>query len=335
MRVAYGIHPISAAGFPFCPPEWAPGEGVCQVARVVIAGASGFIGERLVRALQSGGDDVRRLVRRPAAGPGEVAWDPARGLCDPSALDGVDVVINLAGRKMAPARWTSGVRREILESRTGTTRLLVETMGRTTRRPAVFLTASGIGIYGDRGDETLTEASAPGGGFLADVVRIWEAEAVRAAALGVRVVCLRQGLILSRDGGFLAPLLPVFRLGLGGPFGNGRQWWSWVHMDDVIACYRAAMRDARWQGPVNVVAPHPVTNREFARTLARELRRPALLPVPAVVLRAVFGQMGDETLLFGQRVGPSRLLEHGFAFRWPELGPALKDLVGRRPAGTR
>jgi len=207
-------------------------------------------------------------------------------------------------------------------------------MGRLKMRPTVFLTASAIGIYGDRRDETLTEASAPGGGFLADVARAWETEAARAETLGARVVCLRQGLILSPGGGFLEPLLPVFRLGLGGPFGNGRQWWSWVHMDDAIACYRAASLDARWQGPVNVVAPHAVTNREFVRTLARALRRPALLPIPAAVVRTVFGQMGDETLLFGQRVVPSRLLEYGFTFRWPELGPALKDLVDRRPAGS-
>jgi uncharacterized protein (TIGR01777 family) len=295
----------------------------------LIAGASGLLGGALAAALDAQGIEVRRLVRRAAAGPREIPWDPARGALDPGALDGVDAVVNLSGRRIAPGRWTAAARREILESRTRATRLLVETMAKASRRPSVFISASAIGFYGDRGDQVLTEEAEPGRGFMADVAVAWEREAQRAPD-GVRVVCTRFGLVLAR-GGFLAPLLLAFRFGLGGPLGSGRQWWSWVHVEDLVGAVLFALRAPSLSGPVNVVAPHPVTNREFARTLARVVRRPALLPAPAWALRLALGrQMADELLLSSQRVLPTRLQAHGFSFRWTDLEPALRDLVGRR-----
>lgn len=238
--------------------------------------------------------------------------------------------MNLAGRSIASGRWTRQARAEILDSRVQSTRLLVETIGKMTRRPAVLVSASAIGYYGDRGDEVLTESSGPGRGFLVDVVQAWEAEAARAAAFGVRVVCTRFGIVLSRQGGALGPLLPVFRLGLGGPLGSGRQWWSWIHIDDVVGAILAAIRMPALEGPVNVVGPEPITNRAFAQAVGSALRRPAVLPAPAFALRVVLGAMADEMILASQRVMPGSLQHAGFAFRWPELGPALADLVRRR-----
>jgi uncharacterized protein (TIGR01777 family) len=316
----------------------ANGAGDMAMAHVVMAGASGLIGRALAAAFAAQGIGVRRLVRRPATGPDEVSWDPGHGRLDPAALEGASAVINLAGRAIAALRWTARVRAEILDSRVRATRLLVDALGKTDRRPQVFISASAIGIYGNRGDEILTEASPPGRGFLSDVAQAWEREAQRAAEAGLRVVCPRFGLVLARGGGFLAPMLPAFRLGLGGPFGGGRQWWSWVHIDDVVAAVLAALRTPVTAGPViagpvNVVAPNPVTNREFTRTLAAVLRRPAVLPVPAFALRIAMGQMADELVLNDQRVSPAALQAQGFAFRWPDLRPALDDVVGR--ASTR
>ncbi|MDR7543092.1 MAG: TIGR01777 family oxidoreductase [Armatimonadota bacterium] len=295
----------------------------------LIAGASGLLGGALAATLDAQGIEVRRLVRRAAVGPQEIPWDPARGVLDPGALDGADAVINLAGRRVAPGRWTAAARREIADSRIRATRLLVETMGRARHRPPVFISASAIGFYGDRGDQVLTEEAGPGRGFMADVAVAWEQEAQRAPD-GVRVVCTRFGLVLAH-GGFLAPLLALFRLGLGGPLGSGRQWWSWVHVEDLVAAVLFALRTPSLAGPVNVVGPHPVPNREFAQALARAVRRPALLRAPAFALRLALGrQMADELLLSSQRVLPARLQAHGFRFRWTELEPALRDLVGRR-----
>lgn len=302
--------------------------------QVVVGGATGLIGQALTAALRDSGMQIRRLTRRRAAGPGEITWDPLAGTLDHTALEGADAVVNLAGRRIAPGRWTEAARREIVESRVLTTRLLVRALAQVApaHRPPVFISASAIGIYGDRGDETLTEVSPPGGGFMADVVRAWEAEALAAPA-GVRVVCARFGLILTRTGGFLAPILPIFRLGVGGPLGSGRQWWSWVHLDDVIAAVQFAMRTPTLQGPVNVVSPQPVRNREFTRVLAGVLRRPAILPTPAVAVRLLLGrQQADELILSSQRVMPARLSEQGFAFRWTDLRAALHDLLGTAPA---
>ncbi len=297
--------------------------------RVVMAGASGLIGRAVAAALRAEGHQVQRLVRRAPAASDEVFWDPAGGSLDPAALEGADAVVNLAGRAIARWPWTRRARHEMVASRVGATRLLVETIGRLDARPSVFVSASAIGYYGDRDDEVLTESSDPGQGFLADLVQAWEAEARRARAYGARVVCTRFGLILAPRGGVLAPLLLPFRLGLGSPLGSGRQWWSWVHLDDVVGAVLAALRVPALDGPVNVVSPTPVTQREFARALGAALRRPAVLPVPAVALRLVLGAMADETILASQRVRPATLEAVGFAFRWPELRPALEDVLRR------
>ncbi len=297
------------------------------VRRVVIAGASGLIGRALSSALRREGTEVRRLVRRPPAGPAEFAWDPAAGTLDARALDGADGVLNLSGRSIASGRWTRGARAEMVESRVRSTRLLVDTIGTMPVRPAVLVSASAIGYYGNRGDEILTEASPAGHGFLADLVRAWEAEALRASAWGARVVCTRFGLILAREGGALKPMLPLFRLGLGGPLGSGRQWWSWIHLDDVVAAIIAAITAPALEGPVNVVGPQPVSNRDFARALGAALHRPAVLPAPAAALRLILGGMADEMILSSQRVLPTKLQAQGFAFRWPDLAPALANLV--------
>jgi uncharacterized protein (TIGR01777 family) len=297
------------------------------VPRVVISGASGLIGRALTAALSAQGVEVARLARAPVD-PGEIAWDPRTGYLDPDVFDGAHAVVNLAGSSLAKWPWTRRTRAEILESRVRSTRLLVDTMARADARPAVLVSASAIGYYGDRGDEILTEASRPGQGILADVTRAWEAEARRATARGLRVVCTRFGLVLARRGGALRSLLPLFRCGLGGPLGSGRQWWSWVHIDDVVAAILAAITTASMEGPVNVVGPAPIANRDFARTLGAVLHRPAFLPAPAFALRLILGgALADETVLGSQRVQPARLEAAGFRFRWPELRAALENLV--------
>ncbi|MBM3471061.1 MAG: TIGR01777 family protein [Armatimonadetes bacterium] len=302
--------------------------------RVVVAGASGPIGRALVRTLLEQGAAVCRLVRRPQAGPGEVTWDPEAGTLDPRAFDGADAVVNLAGRSIASLRWTAAVRREILDSRVRSTRLLVDAIRNASVAPPVLVSASATGYYGDRDDEVLDESSSPGHGFLADIAQAWEAEARRATRAGTRVVCARFGIVLSRDGGLLRAMRPLFRAWLGGPLGGGRQWWSWIHVDDAAAALSAAMRIASLEGPVNVVSPSPVTNREFARALGAALGRPAALRVPAFALRLSFGQVADEMMLASQRAVPAKLQAHGFRFRWPGLEPALCDLLSGPPGAS-
>lgn len=295
--------------------------------RVLVAGASGPIGRALLRALREQGTEVRRLVRRKPGGPHEVAWDPEVGALDTEALVGVDALVNLAGRSIAALRWTPSVQEEILDSRVRSTRLLVDAARRAYTAPSVLVSASASGYYGDRGDEVLDESSPPGRGFLSQVTQAWEAEARRAERMGMRVVRARFGIVLARDGGLLRTVLPFFRAGLGGPLGSGYQWWSWIHADDVAAVLVAAVRDSSLEGPVNVVSPAPTTNREFTRVLASTLKRPAVLRVPAFALRLAGGAMADEMMLASQRVVPRKLQVRGFQFRWPELEPALRDLV--------
>ena len=294
--------------------------------RVVIAGASGLVGRHLAPALRAAGIDVRRLVRRPASGPEEISWDPERGRLDAQALAGADGVVSLAGRSLL-GRWTARVKADIVNSRVQATRLLVDAIGGMQARPTVLVSTSAIGFYGNRGDEVLTEDSSPGTGFLAELTQAWETEAGRAVDFGVRVVCPRFGLVLARGGGALGPMIPLFRVGLGGPIGDGRHWWSWVHIDDVVAVIIATLMSPSLQGPVNVVAPAPVTNREFSRALGQALHRPAILPAPAFAVRLVLGEVADEMILSSQRVMPARLQANGFAFRWQELPAALENLV--------
>jgi uncharacterized protein (TIGR01777 family) len=297
--------------------------------RVLITGSSGLIGSALVPRLEAGGHAIARLVRsRERTGDGAYFWDPESGVLDEAALKGVDAVVHLAGETVA-GRWTREKKRRIRDSRILGTRLLSEAIATAHERPEVFVCASAVGIYGDRGDEELTEASPRGGGFLAGVVEEWEAATAPAAHAGARVVNIRSGEVLSRGGGALASQLPPFRLGLGGPLGGGRQFMSWISIADEVGAIQHALATGSLSGPLNLVAPTPVTNREFAKTLGRVLRRPAVLPTPLLPLRLVFGtEFVEEVLLVSARVLPERLLESGYRFRFTELEPALSDLLG-------
>jgi uncharacterized protein (TIGR01777 family) len=299
--------------------------------RVLITGATGFIGRRLAARLAAAGHTVTGLSRNPeraAAGVPAVTrffpWQSGDVPPQP-ALAGVDAVIHLAGESV-DGRWSDDKKRRIASSRVDGTRSLVRSLAAGNPAPA-FISASAVGYYGDRGDETLTEASGPGGGFLAGVVQDWEREALGAERAGCRVALMRFGIVLGREGGALAKMLPLFRLGLGGKLGNGRQWWPWVHVDDVVSALGAAAVDP-WSGIFNVTAPQPVRQEDFAKALAQALHRPALAPpVPAFALRLVQGEFADE-ILFSKRVLPRHLLEAGFEFSYPAIGDALNQLVG-------
>lgn len=298
--------------------------------RVAITGSSGLIGSALVERLRANGHEVTRLVRSRdrAGGPGAAYWDPARGEVDAAGLEGHDVVIHLAGESLV-GLWTARKKARIQDSRVRGTRLLAEALAALSRPPAVLLSASAIGFYGARPpDVGLDEDAPPGTGFLADTARAWEAAADPARAAGIRVVHPRFGLVLSPRGGALAAMLPLFRLGLGGRLGSGAQVWSWITLDDVVEAALHALRTESLAGPVNFVAPEPVSNAEFTRVLGRVLRRPALLVVPAFAARLAAGEMAEEMLLSGARVVPRRLLETGYRFRFPALEPALRHLLG-------
>jgi uncharacterized protein len=299
---------------------------------VAVTGGSGLIGTALIQQLRQGPHKVTQLVRRPA-GPGELGWDPAGGRLDPVALEGVDAVVHLAGENVG-TRWTAARKRRIRESRVNGTRLLSQTIARLRRPPRVLISASAIGIYADRGDEILTEASTlgdPDSDFLASVSQQWEAAADSARAAGVRVVHPRFGVVLSPAGGALRKLLLPFRLGLGGRLGRGTQWLSWISIDDAVGVIHQALETDTYRGPLNATAPDPVTNRDFTRTLGRVLRRPTLFPVPAAALRFALGEMADETLLASARALPTKLLQSGYQFRYGELEAALRHVLGKEP----
>lgn len=298
--------------------------------KVAVAGASGFIGRALVRRLRESGDEVVQFVRRPAEEPWEIAWHPAGGEVEQwDRLEGVEAVVNVGGSNLAAGRWTEERKEEILRSRIEGTRTLVATMTRMNHHPRVFVCASAVGFYGDRGDEELTEASGAGEGFLAEVCRAWEGEARIAATAGIRTVWLRIGLVLGPDGGALARMLPAFRAGMGGRLGSGRQWVSWIALDDLVDVIQLALRETGLHGPVNAVAPGPARNVDFAKALGHVLGRPAILPVPAPALRALFGEMADEALLASARAVPERLREADFNFRLAVLEEALREAVGK------
>ena len=294
---------------------------------VAIAGASGFLGSAFARHLTGQGHEVRRIGRRTSRGV-DFHWDLAAGTLDPVALDGADAVINFAGATVAQ-RWTHDHKTAILASRVRSTDLLARTMVAVRSPPRVFLATSAVGIYGARGDEVLDEASAPGQGFLADVVRQWERAAAPARDAGVRVVHPRMGLVLHPDGGVLAKLIPVFNVGGGGKIGNGGQWMSWIGMHDAMRALELLMVEDGMHGIVNVCGPNPVTNAQFSHTLGDVLHRPALATVPEFAIKLMFGEMGEETLLSGQRVSPRCLLDAGFEFEFPDLGPALRRELGK------
>jgi uncharacterized protein (TIGR01777 family) len=295
--------------------------------KVLITGASGLIGSGLAPLLRKQGREVVSVTRSAARRPGEYHWDPGRGQIDPAALEGIDAVVHLAGESVA-GRWSEGKKRRIMDSRVQGTRLVSEAIAALDRPPAVLVCASGIGVYGDRGDQGITEDdSAAAEGFLGDVVRAWEAAADPARAAGIRVVHTRFGIVQSTRGGALKTQLPLFKLGLGGPVGGGRQYVSWVVLDDAVGAIAYVLSDAALAGPVNVTAPGPVTQREYARTLGAVLRRPAVLPAPAFAVRAILGEFAGE-VLEGQRVLPGRLTDSGYVFRYPQLEPALRHVLG-------
>lgn len=291
---------------------------------ILVSGASGLIGSGLIPELEAAGHIVRRLVRREQNSAVEVPW--RTDMLHPAAVETFDAVIHLAGRNVG-ARWSSQVKREIRTSRVEGTRTLATAVAgafRRTGKPGVFVSASAVGYYGSRGDEELTEASSSGTGFLAEVSREWEGATQSAVDAGVRVAIPRIGVVLTRRGGALKKMLLPFQLGLGGPIGSGRQWMSWIVLQDLVQVLMSALTDPRLSGPFNAVAPQPVTNREFVRVLGAALHRPAIFPLPAFVVKMLFGEMGKETLLASSRVIPQNLIQLGFPFDHPEIVEALR-----------
>jgi len=298
--------------------------------RIALSGATGLVGSALACFLTTGGHTVRALVRRaPRAGSNEIRFDPASGTLDAQALANCDAVVHLAGESIASGRWTDAKKERIRSSRVEGTRLLAEALSRLATPPHVLVCASAIGFYGDRAEETLDEASAPGTGFLSDTCRAWEEASTSAERAGIRVVRLRIGVVLAAGGGALARMVTPFSLGLGGRVGHGGQWMSWIALDDLIGAIHFALLENESHGPVNAVAPEPTRNAQFSTTLARVLHRPALLPLPAPVVQAALGEMGRELLLGSTRVTPNKLQAAGFRFRHPSLEAALRFELGR------
>jgi uncharacterized protein (TIGR01777 family) len=297
--------------------------------RVAITGSTGLVGFEVATVLSAEGHEVVRLVRRvPNPGETAVRWDPAKGEVDAAGLEGLDAVVHLAGENVGSGRWTAARKAAIRDSRVNGTRFLCDTLARLSRPPKTLVCASAVGYYGDRGEETLTEDSSGGSGFLPEVCREWEEASAAADRKGIRVVRLRIGVVLSGKGGALSKMLPLFRAGLGGVIGGGRHYMSWIALDDLVRIILHTLEHGELSGPVNAVSPHAVTNREFTEVLGKTLSRPTLLPVPAFALRLAVGrEMADSLLLSGARVIPRRLEETGYRFRFPELSGALRHLL--------
>ena len=295
--------------------------------KIAIAGASGLVGSALIPILQSDGNQITRLVRSsPKAG--EIEWHPNQDEVSTQSLQGFDVIINLAGENIAGGRWTDEQKRKIRDSRVNGTHLLSEAIAKMNSKPKAFICASATGIYGDRDDEVLDEQSESGGGFLAGVCREWEKATEPANKAGVRVVNLRFGPILARDGGMLSKLLTPFKMGMGGKVGSGKQHISWIALDDAVSAINLAIDRQTIHGPLNVVSPNPVTNEEFTKTLGHVLNRPTALAMPAFAARLAFGEMADEMLLASQKVMPKKLTSAGFQFQYPQLEAAMRKYVG-------
>jgi uncharacterized protein (TIGR01777 family) len=294
--------------------------------QVLVTGATGFIGSHLVPFLAGRGHAVQRVTRRPSH-PGDVAWNPAHGEIDAGSLQPPEAVVHLAGENIADDRWTDAKKQRIRDSRVKGTQLLSETLAGLRQRPRVLVSASAVGYYGHRGEEVLTEESGSGKGFLAEVCRQWEAATQPALQAGIRTVHLRNGLVLGADGGVLRTILLPFRLGLGGPVGSGRQYWSWISLTDMLHVIVHCVGTETLSGPVNAVAPNPVTNKEFATTLGHVLNRPTLIPVPEFAARLALGEMANELLFASARVVPARLHTSGYGFTHAALDAALRDLL--------
>ncbi len=298
--------------------------------RVLISGASGFVGSALTDALRRAGHTVNRLVRSGGAGaPGDVGWDPVTGKMELAGIEGVDGIVHLAGASIANGRWTESRKQVLRTSRVEATRHLVNGLARLARPPKVIVTASAVGYYGNRGDEQLTETSSPGDDFLSQLARDWEAEAQRAGQHGIRTVMLRFGVILSATGGALPRMLLPFKLGAGGRLGSGQQWMSWLTLAEAVGFVRHALESAGLSGALNAVAPSPVRNTEFTNVLGRVLRRPTLFPAPAFALKLALGEMAEALLLSSQRVIPARLQEQGYEFAHMGLEGALRAVLKR------
>ena len=304
--------------------------------KILITGSSGLVGTALTQELLRAGHTVCRLVRpgtaaatNPSPQGFNVNWNPATGELGGAAV-GADAVINLAGASIADGRWTAQRKQLLRASRTETTRVLVAALAKMAARPRVLISASAIGYYGNRGDETLTETSDPGNGFLSGIAKEWEAEARKAETLGTRVVLARFGVVLARHGGALPQMMRPFQFGIGGKIAGGRQWMSWITLDDVVAILRLMLENEHIRGPLNVVSPEPVTNAEFTKTLAAALHRPALFPAPAFALRLVLGEMADALLLSSQRVLPAHLQKLNYAFLHPDLRTALTTMLANQ-----
>ncbi|HEY8749237.1 MAG TPA: TIGR01777 family oxidoreductase, partial [Tepidisphaeraceae bacterium] len=299
--------------------------------RIAISGASGLIGTALKAFLRTGGHHVQVLVRHsPDRSKGEIQWDPVAGRIDGDALESVDAVVHLSGESLAAGRWTQERKQRFVESRLKSTDLLSRTLAGLKKPPRVMVSASAIGMYGNRGDEILTESSPKGAGFLPDLCEKWEAASRPAIDGGIRVVHPRIGIVMSARGGALATMLAPFMLGGGGVIGSGNQYMSWISLDDLVYVMHEAIFDTELSGPVNAVAPNPVTNREFVKTLGRVIKRPTVLPLPAPAVKLAFGEMGEHLLLEGARVSPARLESTGFAFAHPTLEDALRSELGRQ-----
>jgi uncharacterized protein (TIGR01777 family) len=293
--------------------------------KILVTGVSGPIGTALLPSLRAGGSSVMRLIRGPAKGEEQISWNPAAPL-DPRVVSGFDAVINLAGETIF-GRWTSSKKKEIRDSRIVGTHTLSTALAQAEEKPRVFVSGSAIGYYGNRGDELLNEHSAVGSGFLAEVAQEWEEATMPAVQADIRTVHIRTGIVLSPKGGALGAMLLPFKMGVGGRIGDGRQWMSWVDVRDMVGGIHHILKNDLIQGPVNMVAPKPVTNAEFSKTLASVLNRPAILPVPAFAVKAVFGEMGDALLLGGQKVEPSTLISSGYPFRYRDLRASLEALL--------
>jgi uncharacterized protein (TIGR01777 family) len=295
--------------------------------KILIGGSHGLVGTALIKLLEAAGHEVFRLVRYAPHSKTEVEWSPDRYSIALARIEGFDAVVNLAGESIAEGRWTDEKKRRIRESRVKGTKLLGDALANLTVPPRTFLCASAIGYYGNRGDEILTEASPPGNDFLANVCAEWEQATAFATEKGVRVVNTRFGIILDAEGGALKKMLPPFRMGVGGRIASGKQWMSWIALDDVIGALNFALTNDSLRGPVNFVAPNPVTNAEFTKTLGSVLSRPTLFPIPAFAIKVMFGEMGEALLLGGQRVAPKLLMAGGYEFRYSQLGKALANIL--------
>lgn len=298
--------------------------------RILVSGSHGLVGKALMSSLASDGHEVVRLVRQKPSGGAEIEWHPNEGRIDAASLEGFDAVVHLAGESIASGRWTDAKKRAIRDSRVKGTTLLSEALARLSRPPTAFVSASAIGYYGNRGDELLTETSAPGNDFLAGVCIEWENATRAAAQKGIRTVNTRFGIILDAEEGALGKMLTPFRMGIGGRVGNGKQWVSWITIEDVVDGLKAVISDGSVKGPVNFVTPNPVTNAEFTKILGHVLSKPTLFPVPVFGVRLAFGEMADALLLASQRVEPRVMKERGFRFSWPTMEPALRHLLAER-----